>query len=272
MTDKTKYAIQFANNRTPENLELKRKHTNIATRESRKIVISFWFAKSEELKSNQGSVFNTLRPFISSKTKDSNMICLQSEGCRVEVAEQLANYFTTAANSIAEDHVTSIREENLDNHCSINAIREASLRCMAILSSRAHENERQSREKRFFKLLPPQSFCGFSALAHLYYLARPTKTPYYAGYHEVQKALKSNKANKSCGWDPRACITKTPWKWDSKIAPSLTTPYNSCIELGKWVCAWKMGGWTPVFKSGDRQEGKNYRPITSLVTVNKNFE
>ena len=33
-----------------------------------------------------------------------------------------------------------------------------------------------------------------------------------------------------------------------------------------------MGGWTPVFKSGDRQEEKNYRPITSLVTVNKNFE
>ena len=71
------------------------------------------------------------------------MICLQSEECRVEgqieVAEQLANYFTTAANSIAEDHVTSIREENLDNHCSTNAIREASLRCMAILSSRAYE-------------------------------------------------------------------------------------------------------------------------------------
>ena len=29
---------------------------------------------------------------------------------------------------------------------------------------------------RFFKLLPPQSPAGFSALAHLYYLARPTKT------------------------------------------------------------------------------------------------
>ena len=60
------------------------------------------------------------------------MICLQSEGCRVEgqieVAEQLANYFTT-----------SIREENLHNHCSINAIREANPRCMAILSSRTHE-------------------------------------------------------------------------------------------------------------------------------------
>ena len=42
------------------------------------------------------------------------------------------------------------------------------------------ENERRSREKhknrRFFKLLPPQSPRGFSALARLYYLARRTKT------------------------------------------------------------------------------------------------
>ena len=37
----------------------------------------------------------------------------------------------------------------------------------------ARENERRSREK---KLLPPQSPRGFSALARLYYLARPTKT------------------------------------------------------------------------------------------------
>ena len=38
-----------------------------------------------------------------------------------------------------------------------------SLRSMAVLSSRA-------------QLLPPQSPRGFSALARLYYLARPTKT------------------------------------------------------------------------------------------------
>jgi len=56
---------------------------------------------------------------------------------------------------------------------------------MAVLSSRrtsgeaakfareAPENEWRSREK---KLLPPQSPRGFSALARLYYLARPSKT------------------------------------------------------------------------------------------------
>ena len=60
-----------------------------------------------------------------------------------------------------------------------------SLRSLVVLSSRAHK--RRSREIRARsareraakpreKLLPPQSPRGFSALARLYYLARPTKT------------------------------------------------------------------------------------------------
>ena len=71
---------------------------------------------------------------------------------------------------------------------------ESSLRSMAVLSSRAQErrshekfarkareNERRSREKNKlnklkFKLLALQSPRGFSALARLYYLVRPTKT------------------------------------------------------------------------------------------------
>ena len=33
-----------------------------------------------------------------------------------------------------------------------------------------------------------------------------------------------------------------------------------------------MGEWTPVFKKGDRQDARNYRPITSLIAVDKIFE
>ena len=43
-------------------------------------------------------------------------------------------------------------------------------------SREARENERRSREKNKNKLLPLQSPRGFSALARLYYLVRPTKT------------------------------------------------------------------------------------------------
>ena len=51
---------------------------------------------------------------------------------------------------------------------------QPSLRSMAVLSSRAQE--RRGREIRARSWLPPQSPRGFSALARLYYLARPTKT------------------------------------------------------------------------------------------------
>jgi len=39
-----------------------------------------------------------------------------------------------------------------------------------------------------------------------------------------------------------------------------------------WPSAWKMGEWTPVFKKGDRQDARNYRPVTSLIAVDKIFE
>ena len=35
---------------------------------------------------------------------------------------------------------------------------------------------------------------------------------------------------------------------------------------------WKHGEWVPVFKKEDRQEDKNYRPITVLTCVDKIYE
>ena len=55
--DKRKFAILFAKNRTPESFELKRKYRNIATRERRKAIKTYWHSKSEELKSKPGEFF-----------------------------------------------------------------------------------------------------------------------------------------------------------------------------------------------------------------------
>ena len=63
-----------------------------------------------------------------------------------------------------------------------------SMRSMAVLSSRAHE--RRSREIR---ALPPQPPRGFSGLAHLYYLARPTKTAMLRTLHD--------------------CMSRPIWSW-----------------------------------------------------------
>ena len=54
---------------------------------------------------------------------------------------------------------------------------------------------------------------------------------------------------------------------NTRIAPS-----PGCIWLCQWPSTWKMGEWTPVFKSGDRKQDSNYRPITYLITVDKIFE
>ena len=91
------------------------------------------------------------------------------------------------------------------------------------------------------------------------------------GKEQVQDALKTINPKKSCGWDPGA-PPKLLKKVASGVAPSLTSLYNNCIKLSQWPTAWKKGEWTPVFKKGDRQEEKNYRPITSLVCVDKIFE
>ena len=54
-------------------------------------------------------------------------------------------------------------------------LNHASLRSMAVLVGRARTSGEAARKMKT-KLLPPQSPLGFSALARLCYLARPTKT------------------------------------------------------------------------------------------------
>ena len=57
-----------------------------------------------------------------------------------------------------------------------------------------------------------------------------------------------------------------------ELAPSLTRIFNTSIEQGTWLSDWKRGEWVPVYKSNNREEVKNYRPITILPTLDKLFE
>ncbi|PFX17471.1 putative RNA-directed DNA polymerase from transposon BS [Stylophora pistillata] len=225
--NKWKHAILFAKNRTPDNMELKRKYRNICTRERRKAIIEYWFAKSEELKSKPREFYNAFRPFINRKTKESTLISLNTkEGIIVkdqcEVADQLVNYFTTDAVSIVGDNAICITEENHDNQSSVKALREAYL----------------------------GTHFEFSRV----------------GKDQVQKALENINPNKSCGWDPGA-PSKLLKNVACGIAPSLMTLYNSCIELGRWPCAWKMGEWTPVFKKRLVEDWKSSVDRKELVYI-----
>ena len=87
---------------------------------------------------------------------------------------------------------------------------------------------------------------------------------------EVQNALENIDARKSPGWDG---LSPKILKIIAKgLAPALTSMYNNCISLSQWPTQWKMGVWTPLYKREDRLDRKNYRPITTLTTIDKIFE
>ena len=230
--NKRKFAIYFAKNRTPENFELKRKYRNIATRKRRKAIKEYWNTNSEELKSKLREFYNTFRPFISTKAKDSNSICLRTDTDKVEKDQ-----------TVVAEHLVNYFSKAAANIGGdhVNSLTEDD-----------HVNH-----------------TSVQAISDAY-----EGTPFdfkYINKAEVQHALESTNPRKSCGWDLGA-PPKLLKQVASGIAPSLTSLFNNCIELSQWPCAWKMGDWTPVFKKGDRQVDKNYRPITSLITVDKIFE
>ncbi|KAK2561877.1 hypothetical protein P5673_015271 [Acropora cervicornis] len=225
--DKRKFAVQFAKDSSLKNFKLKRKYRNIATRERRKAIKPYWYRKSEELKSKPSDFFNTFKPFIGTKAKDTNPTCLKSEDGEVEkdqtvVAELLAGHFNTVAAYIGGNHITSLTENDQRNHSSVKAV------------------EGGYKGNKF-------DFKEFNK-------------------EEVQCSLKSLNVRESYGWDVTAPPTLLQGVAEG-IAPSLTRLYNNCTDLGEWPAE-----WTPVFKEGDRQDKLNYRPMKSLICVDKIFE
>ena len=56
------------------------------------------------------------------------------------------------------------------------------------------------------------------------------------------------------------------------IAPSLTAIFNVSLTTGELPRAFKVANIAPVYKSGDREEAGNYRPISLLPIVSKVLE
>ncbi len=79
------------------------------------------------------------------------------------------------------------------------------------------------------------------------------------------KELKRLKSNKAIGLDGISARLKK----DSAIViyKSLTTLYNRSLENGFYPAIWKNGKVVALFKSGDKMDCNNYRPITILPTM-----
>ena len=56
------------------------------------------------------------------------------------------------------------------------------------------------------------------------------------------------------------------------IAPSLTDTFNFSLETRVFPDDLKVGKVAPVYKSGDKDDLYNYRPISVLPTVTRVFE
>jgi len=105
--------IQRKYDRTPENFELRKRYRDMATRERRRALIAYWYKKSKEMKSKPHDFFDTFLPFLANKTKGANTIFLKNKHeddiieDQRQVAETLANYFSTIASDIGGNHVIS---------------------------------------------------------------------------------------------------------------------------------------------------------------------
>ena len=58
----------------------------------------------------------------------------------------------------------------------------------------------------------------------------------------------------------------------NSICKPLSIIFNDCLNKGKFPHEWKKANVVPVYKKGDKQRLKNYRPISLLPICSKSFE
>ena len=92
---------------------------------------------------------------------------------------------------------------------------------------------------------------------------------WYSTY-DILKIIRNLNPNKAHGHD---MINIRMLKiFDESICKPLSIIFQSCLENGKFPSEWKKTNVVPVFKKNNKQELKNYRPISLLPVSGKIFE
>ena len=88
-----------------------------------------------------------------------------------------------------------------------------------------------------------------------------------ASVEEVTKSLRAIDPSKACGPDqiPGRLLKECA----SEIAPSLTRLINLSLRVGRVPQEWKRANIVPVLKKGNKEDVKNYRPISLLSLISK---
>ena len=84
---------------------------------------------------------------------------------------------------------------------------------------------------------------------------------------EVHTILKSLDKNKSSGPDEIPPIVLS--QCANSLAPSLCALMNKSLELGQFPENWRSANICPIYKSGDKSDITNYRPISLLSVASK---
>ena len=88
--------------------------------------------------------------------------------------------------------------------------------------------------------------------------------------NDIEKIIKNLDPNKSHGHDMLS-IRMLKLCGESIYKP-LNLIFKSCLKTGQFPSEWKKANVAPVFKKGDKQFVKNYRPISLLPITGKIFE
>lgn len=91
---------------------------------------------------------------------------------------------------------------------------------------------------------------------------------HYTDADEVNNVISKLKSRKGGNGNIHSTILK---KISCYISPALLFVNNRCIYLGIWPNSLKIAENVPVFKSGDKTDVINYRPISLVSNIAKVF-
>ena len=210
----------------------------------RKAKLDYYNKLNHKKVSDNKTFWKTVKPFFTNKGVNHDRILLVEENETIsdndEISEKLNNFFADIVKNFNipqyEDHL--VNTDNSDD--PILRAKEKSKNHESIQLIKCHYDNKNN------------TFC-FSNITHT----------------EVEKELKLDSSKSSPNSDIPIRIVKDNIDIFTAISHQ---EFNKSLELSKFPSEMKLSDVTPVFKTEDRTNKENHRPISILSNFSKVFE